>query len=145
MNMDFKRKLPIPMEIKQQYPLTPELKAIKDKRDEEIKDVITGKSNKFLVIIGPCSADNEDSVCDYFGWTYCSSISFYIEEILDCDYYDYNDMVITDRDRLEEIIEDRLYDDYHDKPEEEYEAAIKDKITELEPYWKKVIAIYATN
>ena len=39
--------------------------AIKAKRDQEIKDVITGKSNKFLVIIGPCSADNEDSVCDY--------------------------------------------------------------------------------
>lgn len=38
---------------------------LKEERDQEIRDVITGKSNKFLVIIGPCSADNEDAVCDY--------------------------------------------------------------------------------
>ncbi|MDE7269066.1 MAG: 3-deoxy-7-phosphoheptulonate synthase, partial [Acetatifactor sp.] len=43
----------------------PELVRLKEQRDAEIRDVITGKSNKFLVIIGPCSADNEDSVCDY--------------------------------------------------------------------------------
>ena len=45
--------------------LPAELARIKEERDAEIRDVLTGKSNKFLVIIGPCSADNEDSVCDY--------------------------------------------------------------------------------
>ncbi|MDD3204392.1 MAG: 3-deoxy-7-phosphoheptulonate synthase [Lachnospiraceae bacterium] len=65
MGFDFIKKLPTPEEIREQLPLPTELVAIKAKRDQEIKDVITGKSNKFLVIIGPCSADNEDSVCDY--------------------------------------------------------------------------------
>lgn len=65
MGFDFIKKLPTPEEIREQYPLPEALLHIKEKRDLEIKDVITGKSNKFLVIIGPCSADNEDSVCDY--------------------------------------------------------------------------------
>ena len=65
MNMNFKRKLPIPMEIKEQYPLTAELEAMKTKRDKEIKDIFEGKDDKFILIIGPCSADNDDSVIDY--------------------------------------------------------------------------------
>lgn len=65
MSFEFVRKLPTPDEIREQYPLTQVLKAIKKSRDKEIRDIITGESNKFLVIIGPCSADNEDSVCDY--------------------------------------------------------------------------------
>ena len=65
MNMNFKRKLPIPMDIKAQYPLTPELEALKIKRDKQIKDVFEGKDDKFILIIGPCSADNDDSVIDY--------------------------------------------------------------------------------
>jgi 3-deoxy-7-phosphoheptulonate synthase len=65
MGFEFIKKLPTPAEIRSQYPLTAELKALKDARDEEIRDVFTGKSNKFLAIIGPCSADNEDAVMDY--------------------------------------------------------------------------------
>ncbi len=65
MSFEFIQKLPTPEEIKNQYALPESLAEIKKNRDEEIRDVITGKSNKFLVIIGPCSADNEDSVCDY--------------------------------------------------------------------------------
>ena len=67
MSMDFKRKLPIPKEIKEQYPITEELAKIKAQRDADIKAVFTGKSDKFLLIIGPCSADNEDAVLDYMG------------------------------------------------------------------------------
>jgi len=67
MAINFEKKLPIPAEIKKQYPLSPNVKAIKARRDQEIRQVFTGESNKFLVIIGPCSADNEDSVCDYLG------------------------------------------------------------------------------
>jgi len=65
MNMDFKRKLPIPQDIKAQYPLDAALAAIKAKRDEEIKAIFEGKDNRFLLIIGPCSADHDDSVIDY--------------------------------------------------------------------------------
>ena len=65
MSFEFLQKLPTPAEIREQYPMPEELALLKEKRDEEIKKVITGESNKFLVIIGPCSADNEDSVCDY--------------------------------------------------------------------------------
>ena len=65
MNMKFIRKLPIPKEIKEQYPLTEEMAKIKDKRDKEIKDILSGKDDRLLIIIGPCSADNEDSVLDY--------------------------------------------------------------------------------
>ena len=65
MSFTFLRELPSPEEIKKEYPLSDALKEVKRKRDQEIADVFTGKSDKFIVIIGPCSADNEDSVCDY--------------------------------------------------------------------------------
>ncbi|MBQ8210483.1 MAG: 3-deoxy-7-phosphoheptulonate synthase [Clostridia bacterium] len=65
MSMDFKRKLPIPKEVKEQYPLTKEIIAVKEERDAVIRDIFTGKDNRFALIIGPCSADNEDSVLDY--------------------------------------------------------------------------------
>lgn len=65
--MDFKRKLPIPKEIKAQYPVTEELAKIKAQRDADIKAIFTGESDKFLLIIGPCSADNETAVLDYMG------------------------------------------------------------------------------
>lgn len=64
-NMIFKRKLPIPKEIKEQYPLTAELSQIKARRDKEIAGVFTGKSSKMVLIIGPCSADREDAVLEY--------------------------------------------------------------------------------
>ena len=65
MNCEFKRKLPIPMEVKEKYPLTAEMKLVKEERDVEIKKVLSGESDKFLLIIGPCSADYESSVMDY--------------------------------------------------------------------------------
>ncbi len=64
-NMNFKRKLPVPKDIKEQYPLTAELSRIKEERDVLISDVFTGKSDKKVLIIGPCSADREDAVLDY--------------------------------------------------------------------------------
>jgi len=65
MSFEFIKKLPTPDEIRAEYPVPEHLSKIKEERDAEIRDVIVGKSNKFLVIIGPCSADNEDAVCDY--------------------------------------------------------------------------------
>ena len=65
MGMNFKEKLPIPMEVKEQYPISKRVAEIKAERDKEIRKIFTGESDKFIVIIGPCSADNEESVCDY--------------------------------------------------------------------------------
>ncbi len=65
MGFEFIKKLPVPDEIREQYPVPAALAALKKEKDEEIRKVITGESNKFLVIIGPCSADNEDAVCEY--------------------------------------------------------------------------------
>ena len=59
MSFEFVTKLPTPTEIKEQYPVPEEIKTLKAERDAEIADVITGKSDKLLVIIGPCSADND--------------------------------------------------------------------------------------
>ena len=64
-NSEFTRKLPVPQEIKEQYPLSKEVEAIKAARDEEIAKVFKGESDKFLLIIGPCSADREDAMMDY--------------------------------------------------------------------------------
>ena len=57
MGMRVNAELPLPADLKNEYPLSDKLKAIKAKRDEEIRDIFTGKSDKFVVIIGPCSAD----------------------------------------------------------------------------------------
>ena len=65
MSYEFLNQLPTPADIKRDYPLSPELRELKKHRDLMISDVITGKDSRVLVIIGPCSADNEDSVCDY--------------------------------------------------------------------------------
>ena len=65
MNMLFKRRLPAPQDVIKMYPLSPDLARQKQKNDEEICDILTGKSKRFLLIIGPCSADREDAVLDY--------------------------------------------------------------------------------
>ena len=65
MSFNYKSLLPTPAQIKAEFPLTPECVELKAARDKEVADVITGKSKKFLVIIGPCSADREDAVCEY--------------------------------------------------------------------------------
>lgn len=65
MGFKFIKKLPSPAEIREAYPVSAKIAAIKKERDAMIREVFTGQSDKFLVIIGPCSADNEDAVCDY--------------------------------------------------------------------------------
>ncbi len=65
MSFEYIQKLPTPEEIRAEFPLSKELTTLKKERDAMITDVFTGKSDKFLVIVGPCSADNEDAVCDY--------------------------------------------------------------------------------
>ncbi len=65
MGLTFVKDLPTPVEIREEFPLAENLAALKRRKDEEVRKIITGQSNKLLIIIGPCSADNEDAVCDY--------------------------------------------------------------------------------
>lgn len=65
MGFNYVKELISPEELKERYPLSEELKQLKEKRDAEIKAVFEGTDNRFLAIIGPCSADNEDAVCEY--------------------------------------------------------------------------------
>jgi len=65
MNMEFKRRLPIPKDIKEMFPIDEKYMIMREEKDKEIKDIISGRSDKFLLLVGPCSADNEDAVLDY--------------------------------------------------------------------------------
>ena len=65
MSMEFKRKLPIPKEVKEQYPVTEDMAKIKEQNDKEIRAIFEGNSDKFLLIIGPCSADHKEPVLEY--------------------------------------------------------------------------------
>lgn len=65
MEMEFLRKLPTPKELKEQFPVSAQIVATKAKRDEEIRNIFEGKDDRLILVIGPCSADNEDAVIDY--------------------------------------------------------------------------------
>ncbi len=65
MSMKINHELPVPETLKAQYPLSERVRESKRKRDEEIRNIFTGNSDKFVVLVGPCSADNEESVCEY--------------------------------------------------------------------------------
>ena len=78
MSMDFIRKLPIPMEVKEKYPVSYKASQTKSKIDSEISDIFTGKSKKLLLIIGPCSADREDAVFEY-----CTRLRILQEKVSD--------------------------------------------------------------
>ncbi len=67
MNVDFEKKLTIPMEVKKMFPLSDDMRDIIEDRRAQIKNIISGDDKRLLLIIGPCSADNEDSVLDYIG------------------------------------------------------------------------------
>ena len=67
MNVDFEKKLTIPMEVKKMFPLSDDMRDIIEDRRAQIKNIISGEDKRLLLIIGPCSADNEDSVLDYIG------------------------------------------------------------------------------
>ncbi|MCI9228884.1 MAG: 3-deoxy-7-phosphoheptulonate synthase [Dorea sp.] len=65
MSIKINHELPLPEVLKAEYPVSDRIREIKQKRDEEIRDIFTGKKDKFIVLVGPCSADNEESVCEY--------------------------------------------------------------------------------
>lgn len=65
MKMNFKRKLPVPLDVKTSFPVSEKMAAVKSKRDEEINAAFEGKSEKFILVIGPCSADQREPVLEY--------------------------------------------------------------------------------
>lgn len=108
------------------------------KNTDELKRLIAEHPDYPIAVLAGEEANSGD-----FSWMYCSNIHFEVGEMLDTDFYDYNDTIITDRDRLEEIVEVRLFDDGLEGAE--LERAVQDKIAELDPYWIDVIFIWATN
>ena len=108
------------------------------KSTEELKKLIAEHPNYPIVVL----AGEEANTGDYT-WMYCTHISFAVGEFLDCEILDFDDETITDRDRLEEILEEQFYDEGLDN--EELEKAVKEKAKELEPYWTDAIYIFATN
>ena len=65
MNIEFKRKMPSPQEVKAMYPITPELARRKQETDAALRDILSGQDDRLILLIGPCSADREDAVLDY--------------------------------------------------------------------------------
>jgi len=65
MQMNFNRKLPIPMDVKMEYPVTESMEQIKNERDKAIRSVFEGSLDKFILVIGPCSADHREPVLEY--------------------------------------------------------------------------------
>lgn len=110
------------------------------KKSDELKKLILENPDLPIVVLA-----GQDATTGCHAWTFCSYIGFRLGEILDCDYCDYDDTVFTDRDRLEEYVMDELCDQYDEATDEELNMLLKDRLAVLEPYWKKVIAIYADN
>jgi 3-deoxy-7-phosphoheptulonate synthase len=65
MSMTVNKELPLPALLKEEYPVGDAIQALKTERDREIRRIFTGESDKFVVLVGPCSADDEDAVCEY--------------------------------------------------------------------------------
>lgn len=110
------------------------------KSSDELKELIRDNPNLPIVVLAGDEANSGD-----YCWMFCSCISYGIEEILDCDYLDYNDCVFVDREHFAESVADDVAREHGDLPEDEFWARVDARIAEYEPFWTKVIAIYATN
>lgn len=117
------------------------------KPTDELKKMIEQYPDYPIVVLAGEVANTGD-----YRWMFCSSISFEVEEILDCETpYNNDDIVCTDRDKFNEELEEWLWDELggNDNPpkitEDEFQEALKQERARYEPYWKKVIAIYADN
>ena len=67
MNMEFLRRMPTAEEVRAEYPLTEELIRRKQERDKALRDILTGADDRFIMVIGPCSADRRDAILEYLG------------------------------------------------------------------------------
>ena len=101
---------------------------------EELKKLIAEHPDYSICVLA-----GEDIASDTY-WTLCSEVNFKVGELLDTDYYDYDDHVFADREHLKNVVEERLEDDFEG---EAFDKAVSDKLAELEPFWKNAIFIYA--
>ena len=99
MEMEFLRKLPTPAELKEEYPVSAQVVATKAERDDEIRAIFEGKEDKLILVIGPCSADNEDAVIDYI-----SRLRKVQDKVADKIFYDSTYFTRTNQERLESVI-----------------------------------------
>ena len=111
------------------------------KQTDELKQLISEHPDYPIVVI----CNNEVCADDSYNWWYAPSLSFGIGEILDCEQDVNDERIYTDRDEFEEDLADILGDsgDYDETTDEEFDAIIKTELLKYEPYWKKVIKIYA--
>lgn len=111
------------------------------KQTDELKELIAKYPDYPIVILCNYEVCNDDSYC----WWYAPEIRFGIGEILDCEQDINDEKVYTDRDEFEEDLTDILADsgDYDETTDEEFDNIVKTELLKYEPYWKKVIQIYA--
>ena len=128
-----KRKQPFPLNL--------------TKSTDELKRPIAEHPDYPIVVLAGDNANTGD-----YSWTFCSDISFGIDEILDVEAPYNDEMVCTDRDTFEERMSDWFYGKLDDEgvdvdqmPDAEFEKQLKEEIAKYDPYWKDVIAIWATN
>lgn len=115
------------------------------KKSDELKKLILENPDLPIVVLA-----GEDANIGDFSWMFCTNISFSIEEIFDCDFYNYDETIFTDRESLEEVIIDKIENGDIDvgvdiTDEDEFNKAVECEMEKYEPYWKKVVAIYANN
>ena len=111
------------------------------KQTDEFKELIAKYPDYPIVILCNYEVCNDDS----YYWWYAPEIRFGIGEILDCEQDINDERVYTDRDEFEEDLTDILADsgDYDETTDEEFDNIVKIELLKYEPYWKKVIQIYA--
>lgn len=111
------------------------------KQTDELKELIAKYPNYPIVVL----VNSEVVADDYYGWWYAPEMRFNIGEILDCEQDINDEKVYTDRDEFEEDLADILSDneDYAEITDEEFDAIVKTELLKYEPYWRKVIQIYA--
>lgn len=117
------------------------------KNTDELKRLISEHPDYPIVVLAGEEANSGD-----YCWMYCSDIRFSLGEILTVEAPYNDEIVCCDRDSFEEEMSDWLFYklegdgvDVDNMPDEEYEKILKEEIAKYEPYWKKVIAIWATN
>ena len=108
----------------------------------ELRKLISENPDLPIVVIAGEEANSGD-----YCWMYCSDVSFSVEYILDVKTpYDREESVFTDKTEFEDAVSDYAADNLpSDLPDEVFDEIVKNEIAKYEPYWKKVIAIYATN
>lgn len=115
------------------------------KKSDELKKLILENPDLPIVVLA-----GEDANIGDFPWMFCTNIFLSVEEIFDCDFYDDDGTVFTDRESLEDVIIEKIENgdidvDVDITDENEFNKAVEREMEKYEPYWKKVVAIYANN